>query len=1502
MPKSAVGYEGTTLRTRRDFDVDEMRALVDACADWLWETDTAHRFCWLSSGFEENTGVHPYAALGRMRLDDPANTSPNGGAARESLVDLEARRPFRDFVWRPAGAEAPSCRILLSGFPIFDAAGEFTGYRGTGRAVASVLTAAEGPVRDGHAERLMTALNAMEDAFCYYDSNDRIVLYNSALLNIYQGMDDVIRSGAHFADVLDALIERGLWKLEATTPEQFRQKALEGHRNLTQAQSTFQLADGRWIMRRDIRTEDGGTIAISTDISQLKRHEAKLDKARRDAENAQGRLQSAVDALDNAFALWDRDDRLIACNKAFSRLYGFEEGIQAGRGFADIFTEFAHSGIPREAAGREAEWVAERVARRREELDREIEFETHDGRWVIRRDQLTAAGDRVGTRTDITDLKRREHELEEAHRQSEQLRFDLERLLDSLKMGVVLLDSNLNTVIVNKAFYDIWRVSPDDVAVGRPFRALMDVNRHNGVYDVAEADWESYVASRLTEISAGDVAPREFTRADGCTMIYSVTALSGGKRMVSYFDVTDMKTREAQLAAALERSMLGDAVVNGVTDPIFVKDRDLKFVFVNEAFSRLFGCKPEEMIGRKGADFVAPAEAALFEESERMVLDTGEHYEVEEDFESEGLGQSRIVRKDRVRTASGRDYVACSILDVTERKRRETEAEEARKRLAYVLESLPAGIIIYDKDNRFVLANRQIQAALPALADAQKPGRPLREAVEAAHAAGYFRDSGDPELDALYDTDPVTWIDRYCERYDVRQAVFERRNIDGRWFKVFDTRTDDGTFVGVRVDISELKERERALNESMSQIELFSHVLDELPVSTYVKAADLSLEFVNKAWCVMTGVEKEDAIGSTDRDLFGEEGEGFSERDTGVLETGISNETEETLTHRDGTVRHLIAKKSRIVGRDGKVHLIGSSTDVSELKQREGELQEAQRQAVLADRAKSEFLANMSHEIRTPMNGVLGMAELLSKSDLDEKQKRFTEIIVKSGNALLTIINDILDFSKIDAGQLVLDPAPFNLTEAIEDVATLVSTRAKEKDLEMIVRVEPGLPEVFLGDAGRIRQIITNLLGNAIKFTDSGHVLVEVTGKARGTEGDLRVSVTDTGIGIPKEKLKLVFEKFSQVDGSSTRRHEGTGLGLAITSRLVALMGGEIGVESEDGKGSTFWFTIALPIVASQHGKKVMPVDVSGARVLIVDDNAVNRSILMEQTMSWGFDSCAAESGPEGLKVLQTAAGYGLDVDCMILDYQMPEMTGADVARAVRSIAGISDTPIVMLTSVDQSISNASCRELGIDAHLIKPARSSQLLETLVSTIQRRRGRFFEGGGLTQPAVLAEPARPATPVVQRTKARAEQAAHETPIRSPDDLHRVDILVAEDNEVNQLVFHQILADTPFTFEIVGNGRLAVEAYRVRKPRMILMDVSMPEMNGLEATGAIREIEAATNRHVPIVGVTAHALKGDRERCIEAGMDDYLSKPISPNALLQKIQRWAGGKTAAARQVR
>jgi len=1493
-PADAVSLDSLSSEALRD--------LVEAASDWLWETDAGFRFSRLSDNYQAATGIDPANVIGRFRFDFLKQAFSGGAAVVAHLDDLQAHRPFRDFIYELKGGREGCRWISTTGFPRFDAAGNFIGYRGIGRnvtEVAAAVSAMEASRTEWpNAEQMMAALNVMSDAFCYYDADDTLVLYNDALLAMYSGLRDIIAPGVSFQKLIDEGLARGMWDTQGLTTEEWRKALLERRRGETQSSAMLKFADGRYIMHREVYVADGGIIATCTDITELE----------------------------------SRQSELLA--------------------------------------------TAER---------------------------------------------------------SRQLLFDLQRTIDAVEMSIVVVDADLNTELINSAFYRSWDMTPDQVPLGVPFRRLLDFDRSNGLEDVSDRDWEAYVAGRLAEIRAGDAAPREFTRKDGRSTIYSITALSGGKRLLTYYDVTEMKAREALLAEALEKAKLAEAVINSVPNPMFVKDSDLNYVMANQAFADFFGTTPDRVIGRRDEDLVPPEEQGKFEESERHVLETGEIHEVEMGFMHDGREGARIVRKNRVTTSSGKTYLASAIFDVSELKRREKEAEEARKHLANVLESLPAAVIIFDRDDNFVFANKKLQSALPAMAQTWVPGFPLRKALEIGHANGYFRNSDDEEIDRLYDSDGEAWLQAMVAHYHRRNAIFERQNPDGRWYQVYDMRTGDGTFIGVRVDITELKSREEALRDSMRQIDLFRHVMDELPVAAFIKAEDLTIEFVNKAWSAITGITKEEAVGRCDRDLFaaedaqsysnddtqvgitgkvieveepishrdgslrqvmtrksrlvasdgtvhlvgsstditevkareraleesmreneifrslidnvpvsiyakrsdlrvfyvnkgwsdltgfsreeaigktdieifGVEGKAFVESDLAVLRTGETQEIEETVTGVDGNLRHQFARKGAMIASDGSLYLLGSTTDITELKQREAELQVARQRAVLADRAKSEFLANMSHEIRTPMNGVLGMAELLAKSDLDPKQKTFTDIIVKSGNALLTIINDILDFSKIDAGQLVLDPSPFSIAEAIEDVATLVSTRAKEKDLELIVRIAPGLEGFYVGDVGRIRQIVTNLLGNAVKFTDEGYVLVDVTGEPGPDGTKFHISVTDTGIGIPEEKRQLIFEKFSQVDASSTRRHEGTGLGLAITSRLVDLMGGAIGVESAEGKGSTFWFSITLPDADRAGLKHVPPIDVSGARVLVVDDNAVNRSILAEQMASWRFDSCAASSGEEGLKVLFAAAAYGVPVDCIVLDYQMPGITGAEMARIVRESDGLADTPIIMLTSVDQSLATASYRDLAIDAHLIKPARSSALLEALVTAIQRHRSKSMHEDAATAAPHDAEPASPTpegggpaahealipAPPQQQAPARPRSAA------VPGDGRQLDILVAEDNEVNQLVFTQILSETGYSFEIVGNGRKAVEAYGRLKPLMILMDVSMPEMNGHEATAAIRRLEAETGVRVPIVGVTAHALKGDRERCMEAGMDDYLAKPISPKALQEKLRRWLGKEGGA-----
>ena len=541
------------------------------------------------------------------------------------------------------------------------------------------------------------------------------------------------------------------------------------------------------------------------------------------------------------------------------------------------------------------------------------------------------------------------------------------------------------------------------------------------------------------------------------------------------------------------------------------------------------------------------------------------------------------------------------------------------------------------------------------------------------------------------------------------------------------------------------------------------------------------------------------------------------------------------------------------------------------------------RKAKEAERTKSEFLANMSHEIRTPMNGVLGMAELLSRTELDNKQRTFTDIIVKSGQALLTIINDILDFSKIDARQMTLSDAPFNLRETVEDIATLLAGSVAEKDLEMVLRYDPSLPESFVGDVGRIRQVLTNIVGNAVKFTDSGRIVVDISGKYADGSADIRIRVEDTGPGIPEDKINVIFDKFSQVDGSSTRRHEGTGLGLAIAAGLVELMGGQLGVESKVGDGSTFRIDLSLPVHAAREAEKqTTPVSFGDARVVVIDNSRISQKVIREQLRSWSFDCVAVESIELAVAVCHKSAELDLPVDLIILDTQTPEKCGETLAGCLAAFSPISATPVLLMTAIDHTGTGDLCRRLGFAGYLTKPARASLLLETITAILTGKHQINAE----QQDAGSREPKPARAPAEIAVHPRADAAAHE-----PD---QVDILVAEDNEVNQMVFDHMLGETGLSFRIAGDGEEAIELYRRLKPKLVLMDVSMPKKNGYQATAAIREIEADSGKHTPIVGVTAHALKDDRKRCLNAGMDDYLPKPISPEKLTAKVEHWLQGQ--------
>jgi PAS domain S-box-containing protein len=670
-------------------------------------------------------------------------------------------------------------------------------------------------------------------------------------------------------------------------------------------------------------------------------------------------------------------------------------------------------------------------------------------------------------------------------------------------------------------------------------------------------------------------------------------------------------------------------------------------------------------------------------------------------------------------------------------------------------------------------------------------------------------------------------------------------------------------------------ERTAALATSEARFRMLS---EQAPVGIYQTDTAGQVQYVNPRWREIFGMPLETALGEGwRRGIHPEDRERLVRETLEASRAGRGFEGEFRVVTPTGETRRIRARTTAVRGPGGEVlERVGTAEDVTRQRQIEEELRRAKEAAEAAARTKSEFLANMSHEIRTPMNGVIGMTGLLLDSELTREQREYAETVRRSGEALLTIINDILDFSKIEAGKLELETIDFDLQLVLEEVVALLAERAHSKNLELVCMMQHDLPRSLRGDPGRLRQILLNLAGNAIKFTPSGEVSV----RARLQQDDgghavVRIEVIDTGIGLSPEAASRLFQPFTQADSSMGRRFGGTGLGLAICRQLASLMGGELGVESEPDRGSTFWFTVRLEKQPAAAALPPPRESLRGLQVLAVDDNATNRRLVTGLASAWEMKAEEAAGGAEALTLLKIAARRGRPFDLAILDMQMPGMDGLQLARAILADPLVATTRLVMLTSVGMRGQGEIMRQAGIQGFLTKPVRQSQLYDCLATVmsapqVRSRAGAVAPSGRLVTRHTLKE-------------ARARQ--------------RLRLLVVEDNDTNQMVAIRTLNRLGYQADVAANGREAVEAVARVGYALVLMDCQMPELDGYEATRAIRGLEASEGRHTIIVAMTANAMKGDREKCLAAGMDDYVAKPVKVEELSVVLSRWLKEKPAS-----
>ncbi len=899
---------------------------------------------------------------------------------------------------------------------------------------------------------------------------------------------------------------------------------------------------------------------------------------------------------------------------------------------------------------------------------------------------------------------------------------------------------------------------------------------------------------------------------------------------------------------------LYSSLVENLPVHVLRKDIDGRFTFANKSFCDLLGKSLEEITGKTDFDFYPEELAQKYRQDDQQVLETGELFETVEENKRNGETCYVQVMKSPIRDAGG-NAVGVQVIfwDVTERRKAEAALEQERYLLHALMDNLPHSIYFKDAHSCFIRINRaladyfELIDASDALGKTDSDFFADEHALEAKADEEQVMQTGLPLLDK---EERETWPDGH-ETW-VTTTKLPLYNEQGEIV---------GTF-GISRDITEQKQAAEALRTSeMKYRTLYDSSRDAIMLVT----PEEGFLSGNPAAIELFGCQSEkEFTACTPADLSPEQQpDGIPSAVKAQQMMAIAMEEGSHLfewTHKrlDGSEFYAAVLLTRME-LEGKRLLQATVRDITERKRVAEALRAAKEAAEVASRAKSDFLATMSHEIRTPMNGIIGMIDLLLSTNPTNQQRTYLDLASQSAETLLRLVNDILDFSKIEAGKFELESVGFKLRDTLGDTLQTLAGRASEKGLELTYHIPPDIPDNLVGDPGRLCQIIVNLTGNAIKFTEQGEIAVDVKMKSL-TDNDARLhfSVSDTGPGIPPEKQRLIFEAFRQADSSMSRLYGGTGLGLAISSHLVELMKGRMWIESKVGKGSTFHFAAVLSL---QQGisieAAVEPTTLHDLRVLVVDDNETNRLILEEMLNNWRMKPTTVDSGQAALAEMDRAVKIGEPFHLALLDGMMPQMDGFELAEQIKQTPGLSETRLIMLSSAGNLEGSTRCRELGIDYCLVKPVKQSELLDSIVEAL--------------------------------SVATAGEAAPAATVRKyPESATSLHILLAEDGLVNQKVAVNLLEQRGHKVTVANNGQETLTALDNESFDLVLMDVQMPAMDGFEATAIIREREKESGAHIPIIAMTAHAMKGDRERCLEAGMDGYIAKPIHAKDLYETVE--------------